>query len=116
MIILGSKSPRRKELLSLITPNFIIDVPEVDESLNRPSDPYKVPEYLSLIKAQEIFSRHQDDIVIASDTVVIINENIIKYHLKFLHMLSQITDIFESFKGKEGRKVTDIKNLHLYYW
>ena len=47
---------------------------------------------------------------------VIINENIIKYHLQFLHMLSQITDIFESFKGKEGRKVTEIKNLHLYYW
>lgn len=47
---------------------------------------------------------------------VIINENIIKYHLQFLNMLSQIIDIFESFKGKEGRKVTDIKNLHLSYW
>ena len=34
---------------------------------------------------------------------VIINENIIKYHLQFLNMLSQIIDIFESFKGKGDR-------------
>ena len=35
---------------------------------------------------------------------IIINENIIKYHLQFLNMLSQIIDIyFESFKGKGDR-------------
>lgn len=35
---------------------------------------------------------------------IIINENIIKYHLQFLNMLSQIIDILKVLKGKEGRK------------
>lgn len=33
MIILASKSPRRKELLSLITDDFTVDSAEVDETL-----------------------------------------------------------------------------------
>ena len=38
MLILASKSPRRKELLSLITKDFIIKSADVDETLpNLPS-------------------------------------------------------------------------------
>lgn len=52
MIILASKSPRRKELLSLITDDFTVDSAEVDETLPSGIEPDKAVEYLSKIKAQ----------------------------------------------------------------
>ena len=70
MIILASKSPRRKELLSLITKDFRI-VPATgeqtaDESL--PTDLFVTT--LAKNKAKEIAALYPDDIVIGADTVV----------------------------------------------
>lgn len=70
-IILASKSPRRKELLSLITENFIIKSAEVDESLPKGIQPDKAVEYLSKIKAEPF--RNDEDIIIGADTVVSID-------------------------------------------
>ena len=71
MIILASKSPRRKELLSLITDDFTVDSAEVDETLPCDIEPDKAVEYLSKIKAQPF--RESGKIVIGADTVVAIN-------------------------------------------
>ena len=49
-VILASKSPRRKELLSLITENFVIKTANVDEALPEGITPDKAVEYLSKIK------------------------------------------------------------------
>ena len=70
-IILASKSPRRKELLSLITENFVIKSAEVDESLPKGIQPDKAVEYLSKIKAEPF--RNEEDIIIGADTVVSID-------------------------------------------
>lgn len=70
-IILASKSPRRKELLSLITENFIIKSAEVDESLPDGIQPDKAVEYLSKIKAEPF--KNDKDIVIGADTIVSID-------------------------------------------
>lgn len=70
-IILASKSPRRKELLSLITENFVIKSAEVDESLPKGIQPDKAVEYLSKIKAEPF--RNDEDIIIGADTVVSID-------------------------------------------
>ncbi len=64
MIILASKSPRRKELLSKLVDEFIIITPTLDEYLY----PF---EQLSLEKAKIIAKDHPDDIIIAADTLVI---------------------------------------------
>ena len=70
MIILASKSPRRKELLSLITKNFVIEPAKgeqtADESL--PTDLYVSA--LAENKAREIAALHPEDIVIGADTIV----------------------------------------------
>lgn len=71
MIILASKSPRRKELLSLITENFVIRTADVDESLPKDISPDKAVEYLSKIKA-EPFNNGMDTII-GADTVVAID-------------------------------------------
>ena len=53
MIILASKSPRRKELLSLITDDFTVDSAEVDETLPCDIEPDKAVEYLSKINLKK---------------------------------------------------------------
>lgn len=68
MIILASKSPRRKELLSLITEDFEIKSADVDETLPEGIAPDKAVEYLSEIKALPF--KNDTDTVIGADTVV----------------------------------------------
>lgn len=74
-IILASKSPRRKELLSLITEDFKIMSADVDESLPNGISPKEAVEYLSKIKAEPF--RSSNDIVIGSDTVVAVDGRIL---------------------------------------
>lgn len=74
MIILASGSPRRKELLSLITENFTIIPADIDETIAVNTELLKQPQYLAEKKARYIFEKgHQDDIVIGSDTGVFID-------------------------------------------
>lgn len=75
MIILASKSPRRKELLSLITEDFIIKTADVDETLPKGIKPDKAVEYLSRIKAEPF--DNGTDTVIGADTVVAIDGRIL---------------------------------------
>lgn len=72
MLILASQSPRRKELLKEITPNFKIVPPNIDESAFNVS-PDKLPGLLSKEKAYCIFSLYPNDEVLSSDTVVILD-------------------------------------------
>lgn len=76
-IILASGSPRRKELLSLITPNFEIVVSGVDESLQEGLTPEKQTERLAYVKAKDVFEKTSGDrIIIGSDTIVTKNGKI----------------------------------------
>lgn len=68
MIILASQSPRRRELLKYITPDFKTASPNVDETLPKGISPAEAVLYLSKIKAEPF--KNQDDIIIGADTVV----------------------------------------------
>lgn len=74
--ILASKSPRRNELLKMLIPDFIVEVSNVDESKIK-EIPYKLSEKLSYLKAEAIFKKHPDATVIAADTIVILNNEIL---------------------------------------
>ena len=77
MLILASKSPRRKELLSLITTDFEI-IPAVGEENADPAlSPDMFVRALAEQKALEIAESHPDDAVIGSDTVVAVNGEIL---------------------------------------
>ena len=70
MLILASKSPRRKELLSIITTDFEI-IPAIGEENADPAlSPDMFVQELAKQKALEIAALHPDDVVIGSDTVV----------------------------------------------
>lgn len=75
MIILASQSPRRQELLKLITSDFEIKVSNVDETLPDKITPKEAVMYLSKIKAEPFADG--DDIVIGADTVVALDGKIL---------------------------------------
>ncbi len=76
MYILASGSPRRKELLSLIIPEFEILVSGCDEFIPDNTPVEKVPAILAEQKALAVSKLRPNDIVIGSDTVVVLNGEI----------------------------------------
>ena len=75
MIILASQSPRRQELLKLITNDFEIKVSNVDETLPSGISPKDAVLYLSKIKAEPF--KNNSDIIIGADTVVALDGKIL---------------------------------------
>ncbi len=76
-IILASASPRRKELLGLITQNFEVIVSGVEENLKEGLEPQEQTMRLAYIKAKDVFDRTTGDrIIIGSDTIVTKNMKI----------------------------------------
>ena len=80
MIILASQSPRRKQLMQEeISSCFTIIVPEIDESLSfkNHQDVKDIVKDIASRKCQKVSKDHPNDLVIAADTVVVIDNDII---------------------------------------
>lgn len=73
MLILASQSPRRKELLGLITPEFEIITADVDERIEDGTSPDNAVMSLALKKALAVAAFRPGDTVIGADTVVAID-------------------------------------------
>ena len=69
-VILASQSPRRKELMGLFHIPFTIQVADVDETMNAELSPAQEVCRVSRLKAEGV-RREADDIVIAADTIVV---------------------------------------------
>ena len=70
-IILASASPRRRELLSVITDDFLVSPSRVEEIVPPDIGLLETAEYLARIKAEDVAKNYKDDIVIGADTCVI---------------------------------------------
>ncbi|MEG0648506.1 MAG: Maf family protein [Oscillospiraceae bacterium] len=82
-IILASASPRRRELLGIITPNFTVKVSSTDESKVCADTPCALAELIALAKCKDIALQNPDDIIIGCDTVVDLNGKVFgKPHTK----------------------------------
>ena len=84
-IVLASASPRRRELLSLVTKDFVVVTADVDEraaeiKMEEEGTPaLKVSEHLAEIKAKAVFDslseeEKENSIVIGADTSVILGD------------------------------------------
>lgn len=94
MLILASESPRRKELIKKITSDFIVVPSNVDESLLHIT-PHDLPAELSKLKAYSVFSKYPNDEVLACDTVVILDGELMgkpKTKKEAFDMLSKLSD------------------------
>ena len=69
-LILASGSPRRRELMALITPNYTVAPSDVDESRITAATPAQLAQALAEAKALAVAQQHPDDTVIGCDTVV----------------------------------------------
>jgi septum formation protein len=96
-IILGSKSPRRKMILSGLTGQFEIIHPDADESIKSDESPAAYSERIAADKAMSIFENlksNETSLIISCDTIVCINEEILgkpaDYHqaVSFIKKLS----------------------------
>ncbi|MBQ3040057.1 MAG: septum formation protein Maf [Clostridia bacterium] len=74
-LVLASKSPRRREILSMVTSNFDIRVSGADEKIDADIDLYDVPKILAERKA-EATPIYENEVIIGCDTVVILGDEI----------------------------------------
>ena len=95
-IILASGSPRRKELLKLIVPEFEIMVSGVNEELKDGLTPQEQVERLAHIKAQDIYEKTKGNrIIIGSDTIVTKNGKIYGKPKSKEHAKQMIKELLE---------------------
>lgn len=76
-MILASQSPRRKELLGFISSDFRV-IPAVgEERVPEGASPEETVLQLSQQKAEEIFAEYKEETIIAADTIVTIDGEIL---------------------------------------
>lgn len=85
MIILASASPRRQELLGIITKEFEVIPADVDEAFDDALNPREAVEALALKKARAVFEARPDDVIIGADTVVTIGGDVLGKPTDKLH-------------------------------
>jgi len=79
MLILASRSPRRRQLLAHLGVPFRVVVPEVEENATPPSSgqPEELAEALAKAKAEAVAGEEKEGIVIAADTIVVDGDTIL---------------------------------------
>ncbi len=76
-IILASKSPRRKKLLSQIGLKFQVKVFETDESYPSNLKPFQIAKYIAKQKLDEAKKHLRNSIIITADTIVVLDKEIL---------------------------------------
>jgi septum formation protein len=76
-IILASASPRRKELLQKIGLKFKVEPGDYEEDIELGSEPHEAARRISLEKAGVVARKHKNAIVIAADTFIVFEGQIL---------------------------------------
>ncbi len=76
-MILASQSPRRRELLGLISENFRVIPATGAEKIPEGTPPEAAVALLARQKAREVAASHKGEVVIAADTVVAVDGKIL---------------------------------------
>lgn len=105
-VILGSGSPRRKELLAMLDIDFEVrSAGDVDESYPADLPAEEVPLYLARKKSNAFLSGlRESELVITADTVVICDSNV-------LGKPADTDEAFQMLKMLSGRKHTVVTGL-----
>lgn len=76
-IILASASPRREELLRSMRIPFESVPPNVSEKEDTDGDPVRVVIHNAQLKADDVFKRFPNEVILAADTVVVLGKEIL---------------------------------------
>ena len=75
--ILASKSPRRKELMKLISSDFDIAVENIDEESSYLLSPVEAVKDIAKRKGEAVDKFYPNDLIISADTIVVLDNQII---------------------------------------
>ena len=95
LLILASQSPRRAELLSRLGLAFEIRPADIDESYLGHEMPADHAERLAREKALAVARHHAEALVIGSDTIVIVDDDVLgkpKDEVEAVHMLRRLAN------------------------
>ncbi|MEA3323088.1 MAG: Maf family protein [Patescibacteria group bacterium] len=76
-IILASGSPRRKEILENIGLEFDVVESDYKEDMTLKLPPKELAKFLSRGKAEDVVKNHSNNIIIAADTFIVCNDEIL---------------------------------------
>lgn len=76
-IVLASASPRRRELLASLGLTFTVEPADVDEAVLPGERPEHLVSRLATAKAEALADRHPEALVIAADTTVVVEGQVI---------------------------------------
>lgn len=75
--VLASKSPRRQELMKLISSDFVVVVEDIDEESSYKLSPIKAVEDIARRKGEAVEKYYPKDLIISADTIVVLDNQII---------------------------------------
>jgi septum formation protein len=104
VIILASVSPRRKELLKQIGLTFQVEPSEFPEKLRQDLSPEGLVKFNSIGKADFIASKYPDAVIIAADTIGVIDNHIIGKP----HTAEEATKMLQKLSGRIHRVITGL--------
>lgn len=130
-LILASQSPRRKQLLEQAELSFVIRTAHSDENFPADMEPEQAPLFIASNKAEAVFetlneTEQQNAIIIAADTVVILDgkiigkptdaddaKNILRQLSGKIHKVVTGVVIFSKNKKEEISEMTEVHFLPL---
>ena len=120
-IILASQSPRRKSLMELFHIPFTVRVADIDETMDAAKPASQEVARVSQMKA-EATPRNDEDVVIAADTIVVCNNQVLGKPaneadaLRMLQLLSgrehQVMTGLTVLRGETAVVCTEITDIH----
>lgn len=105
-IRLASASPRRRELLSLLTQDFLITPSQVNETILEPLPPSQLVARLAQRKAEAVAEQFPADLIIGADTIVTLDGQILSKPTSPAHATQMLRTL-------SGRSHTVFTALHL---
>lgn len=122
-LLLGSSSPRRKEILSRLNIPFECDTPEVDESILPDESPETYVKRICRAKNEVITKRNSDSCIICADTIVVgVDSHDRQQILGKPHNRKHAGEMLTMLSGKPHRVISGIsvswpgvdKNRHIH--
>lgn len=120
-LILASQSPRRREILGLTGLDFVVQVADIDETMDSGKRPFDEVARVSREKALAVH-REPEDVVVAADTIVVCGSTVLgkpkdaRDAFRMLSMLSgrdhQVMTGMTVLRGDEIITTTEVTDIH----
>jgi len=107
-LVLASASPRRRELFSILEVPFTVAVADVDEEIEQGESPQEMVCRLSLAKARAVALSHPGDLIVAADTIVVLDGDV-------LGKPADEAEAVAMLRRLRGRKHTVLSGVTVYH-